>query len=200
MAVATIGRRGLIGALAVAMAMPAAARRPAPPREGLIWWAGPGGRHIHGRMAIPAPALGRQPAVLILGDGMAPDPVVLQAVETVAATGLIACTPDFAASGPTTPDWLRANTLATIRWLATNAYATGYVGAIGFGSGAARLAALAAAGNSGLAALALFPRPGWQPPRAITVPLDIATPSAAGTPARSAALADAIAFLKLRLR
>ena len=62
-------RRAFVAGLIAAAGVPAgAASRLPPPKIGAIRWPGPG-YDLHGYMAIPAKARGRQPAVLVLPDG-----------------------------------------------------------------------------------------------------------------------------------
>jgi dienelactone hydrolase len=104
---------------------------------GAIRWPGPG-HDLHGFMAIPAKAHGRQPAVLVLPDAGA-DRFALGLSDALAQAGFVACV----GKDPLSLD----EALASLRWLGTNAYATGKVGAVGTGAGVALIARIAAAGS-----------------------------------------------------
>ncbi len=136
-------RRTLLAMLAASAFAPGApAARIAPPdarvNDAAIRWPIGGGRVLHGYMAIPARARGRQPAVLVIGDGAAD--ALRATARAVAQAGFVACAPN----GPFAPgEAIAADMDATARWLAGNAYATGKVGAIGSGAGAAIVAGLA---------------------------------------------------------
>jgi hypothetical protein len=125
-----IRRRAFVaGTIALASFPAGAAKAPPPPKASLIHWPGPG-HDLHGFMAIPAKARGRQPAVLVLG----PAEDYARAVTVwIATIGFVACWPK--SNDP-------ADLLATIRWLATNAYGTGKVAAVLLGM-ADRLAPIA---------------------------------------------------------
>ena len=88
-------------------------------------------------MAVPAKAHGPQPAVLVLPDAGA-DPFALGLTDALALAGFVACV----AKTPLTVD----EATATIRWLGTNHYATGKVGIVAIGTGAAMAQSIAAAG------------------------------------------------------
>lgn len=129
-------RRAFVaGSIALATLPLRAAKRPLPPKVGAIRWPGPG-HDLHGYMAIPAKAHGRQPAVLVLPDAGA-DRFVLGLTDALALAGFVACV----ARDPLSLDEARAS----LRWLGTNAYATGKVAAVGLGAGAALIGLLAAA-------------------------------------------------------
>jgi len=121
-----LGRRAFVAGSVAASALPAFAGKPMPPKVGAIRW--PGSEHdLHGFMAIPAKAHGRQPAVLIVPDGDGADKFALSLTDWLALAGFVACIPRAL---PSLDD-----ALATVRWLATNRYATGKVAAIGLGRG-----------------------------------------------------------------
>jgi hypothetical protein len=97
-------------------------------------------------MAIPAKAYGPQPAVLVLPDGSS-DTFALSLTDALALAGFVTCAPKTALS------YDEAN--ATLHWLATNAYATGKVAAVGVGAGA-RLVERVATGEGSLSCGVLF--------------------------------------------
>ena len=137
----------LIEAIALA-AFPATAVKPlTPPKSANIHWQGPGGA-LHGYMAIPAKAHGAQPAVMVVHDAGGADAFIRNLTDRVAQAGFVACAPTRLAS--------LDEAAATVKWLATNAYATGKVGAIGIGWGGALLERVAALSPSGLAAIVNF--------------------------------------------
>lgn len=120
-------RRAFVAGSIALAALPLSAARPlAPPKVGAIRWPGPG-HDLHGFMAIPAKAHGRQPAVLVLPDTGA-DRFALDLTDALALAGFVACV----AKDPLSLD----EALASLRWLGTNAYATGKVAVIGLGAGA----------------------------------------------------------------
>jgi len=128
-------RTVVAGSIALAALPLRAAKAPPPPKVGAIRWPGPG-HELHGYMAIPARAHGRQPAVLVLPDAGA-DHFVLGLTDALALAGFVACV----AKEPLSLD----ESLASLRWLATNAYATGKVAAVGVGAGAALIGRIVAA-------------------------------------------------------
>lgn len=140
-----IGRRALLGAVGLA-AMPALGAKAGEIRLATIFWPGKDGQTLHGLMAIPARARGRQPAVLVLGD---PDTSGRAAIllTRLAENGLIACTSRTGLS--------LAEASATLLWLGTNRYTAGKVGVLGFGAGAALVEQLAGTGAP-FAARAIF--------------------------------------------
>jgi len=128
-------RRAFVaGLIATAGFTASSADRLSPPKIGAIRWPGPG-YDLHGYMAIPAKARGRQPAVLVLPDGGA-DTFALGLTDALAVAGFVTCAAKTALS------FNEAN--ATLHWLATNAYATGRVAAVGLGAGAALVERIAA--------------------------------------------------------
>jgi dienelactone hydrolase len=128
-------RRAFVaGSIALAALPLRAAKAPPPPKVGAIRWPGPG-HDLHGYMAIPAKARGRQPAVLVLPDAGA-DRFALDLTDALALAGFVACV----AKDPLSLD----EALASLRWLGTNAYSTGKVAAVGAGAGAALIGPLAA--------------------------------------------------------
>ncbi len=106
------------------------------------WPIGPG-RELHGYMAIPARARGRQPAVVVIGGRDTPDPFARQLVRSAARAGFVTCTANRAS---VLPDTIVDDMRATARWLADGRYGTGRVAAVGLGSGVATTLALAAEG------------------------------------------------------
>ncbi len=124
--------------LAAGLALPGAAiaAKLAPPdaevNEAAIRWPVSPTRELHGYMAIPAKARGRQPAVLVIGGRDTPDPFARQLVRSIAQTGFVACTANAAAI---MADTLADDMRATALWLANGRYGTGRVGAIGLDGG-----------------------------------------------------------------
>jgi len=113
-----ISRRAfVIGTTALTALRADAAKQASPPKASFIHWPGPG-HELHGFMAVDQKAHGPQPAVLVLGG----PPDYAQAVTIwLGAAGVFACWP----RSVTIPDLQ-----ATVRWLTTNAYATGKIGAV----------------------------------------------------------------------
>ncbi|WP_404711663.1 hypothetical protein [Sphingomonas sp. MMS24-J13] len=139
-----IDRRAL---LASGLMLPGAAlaAKLAPPdlevNEAAVHWPIGEGRELHGYMAIPARARGRQPAVLVIGGLDAPDSFARALAKSVAQAGFVACTVNRAT---TTPARLTDDMRATAAWLANGRYGTGRVGAIGVAGGVDTVIALAA--------------------------------------------------------
>jgi len=124
-------RRAFVTSTIALAGVPAwAARRGPPPKAAFIHWQGPG-HALHGFMAIPDKAHGRQPAVLVLGQS---DEYARAIAIWVATVGFVACWPKSLDT---------VDLLATIDWLATNTYGTGKVAAMLLGAGGDRLSALA---------------------------------------------------------
>lgn len=141
-------RRTFVAGSIAAAALPAfAARKPPPPKVGAIRWPGPG-YELHGYMAVPAKAHGHQPAVLVIPDTNGADRFALGLTDALALAGFVACIPSALAS--------LDEGLATVRWLATNSYATGQVGAVGIGWGTGLVERIAAAPDSMLACGVVF--------------------------------------------
>jgi dienelactone hydrolase len=137
------GRRAFVAGSIAAIALPAfAAKTPPLPKVGAIRWPGPG-YELHGFMAVPARARGPQPAVLVIPDTSGADTFALGVTDALALAGFVTCIPRALAS--------LDEGLATVRWLATNRYATGKVGAVGIGWGAGLLRQMVAAQDSQLA-------------------------------------------------
>jgi dienelactone hydrolase len=133
-------RRAFVAGSFALAAFPApAAKSPPPPKIGAIHWPGPG-YELHGYMAVPAKAHGPQPAVLVVHDSGGTDRFALGLTDALALAGFVACAPRKLAS--------LEEGVATVRWLATNAYATGKVAAIGLGWGGALVERIAAAPGS----------------------------------------------------
>lgn len=122
------------------------------------WPVGPA-RELHGYMAIPARARGRQPAVLIIGGGDTPDPASRALVRSTAQAGFVACTANRAAI---VPERLAEDMQASAAWLANGRYGTGRIGAIGVGAGLPVMLALVARGA--LTAAIALDDPGAAPP------------------------------------
>ena len=95
--------------------------------------------------------------MLVIGDSGTADPLAAWLVDRLADAGLVACLLDLSASkvaidAPIALD----DALASVRWLVTNRYATGRVGALGIGRGATLVRRLAvSAGDALTAAVAL---------------------------------------------
>lgn len=141
-------RRAFVtGSVALAAFPAAATRPPPPPKTANIHWPG-AGRELHGYMAIPAKARGAQPAVLIVPDVSGADPFARSLADQLATAGFVSCVPGQLAS--------LEDAAATVHWLATNAYATGKVAAVGLGSGGALVDRLAASPQPLLAAAVTF--------------------------------------------
>ncbi|WP_420139407.1 dienelactone hydrolase family protein [Sphingomonas sp.] len=148
------GRRTLIAGAAALAALPAVAARhpkppkaPPPPKTANIRWPGPG-HDLHGYMAIPAKAHGPQPAVLVVHDAGGADPFTRGLCDQLAAAGFVACAPIRLAS--------LEEAVATVHWLASNAYATGKVAGLGLGWGASLLERVAASPQPQLTAMVTF--------------------------------------------
>lgn len=145
-------RRDMVAALVLVAAAGSAQPRPAPVRSSSIRWSGANGRTLHGFMAIPGKARGRQPAVLVIAGATAlppvPDPVARTIVAQIANAGLLACTADNITG--------LADLQATVAWLRFNQYATGRVALVGAGLGTTTATRLAAVGEEGVAALLLL--------------------------------------------
>lgn len=147
-----LGRRAFVaGSIAVSALPVFAAKPPPPPKIGAIRWPGVAG-YLHGFMAIPAKAHGRQPAVLVIPETSNVDRFALSLTDTLALAGFVACVPKLLPS----PD----DAQTTLRWLATNRYATGKVAAIGFGPGAELINRIADDPQHLLAAGVTFGAPG----------------------------------------
>lgn len=144
MTAALIDRRML---LAAGLMVPAAAiaARLAPPDTALnaaaIRWPLGAGREMHGYMAIPARARGRQPAVLVIGGRDTPDAAARALVRAAAQAGFVSCTANTASL---IDDRLADDMAATAQWLANGRYGTGRIGAVGLAGGLAATSALAA--------------------------------------------------------
>lgn len=179
-------RRAFVAGSVAAVALPAwAAKGPPAPKVGAIRWPGPG-YELHGFMAVPAKAHGPQPAVLVVPDTTGVDKFALGLTDALARAGFVTCIPASLAS--------LDEGVATVRWLATNRYATGKVGAVGTGWGAALVGQMAGAPDAQLACAVLF---GGRPGAAASVPL-LALPSLAATTDPAAYVASwqqGIAFL-----
>ncbi|HWI87366.1 MAG TPA: hypothetical protein VNT42_13720 [Sphingomonas sp.] len=184
-----IGRRAFVTQTIALAAFPAgAAKSPPPPRIAAIRWRGPNG-DLHGFMAIPAKARGPQPAILITPGIDGVDQFSLELTDALAQAGFVACI----AKGLASLD----DAIATVRWLATNAYATGKVAAIGLGWGGDLVDRIAGSPQPLLTAGITF---GASETKIGSVPLLRLAPigSLAGN-AYEAAWRQAIAFLKEHL-
>ena len=151
-----LGRRAFVAGSVAAAALPAIARRaPEPPKIGAVRWPGPG-YELHGFMAVPARAHGPQPAVLVIPDTSGSDQFALGLTDALARAGFVACIPRALASIDEAD--------ATLRWLATNRYATGKVGAVGIGWGIGLVEQAAALPATRLSCGVLFGDGGRTPP------------------------------------
>lgn len=185
------GRRAFVAGSVAAIALPAlAAKAPRPPKIGAIRWPGPG-YEMHGFMAVPARAHGPQPAVLVVPDSEGADRFALGVTDALALAGFVTCIPRALAS--------LDEAMATVRWLATNRYATGKVGAVGFGWGARLLGQMVTVPDSPLDCAVAFGGDGSQD---VTPPLLGLPPlAAAADPAVYAAWwRQATDFLAIHLR
>jgi len=186
-------RRAFVAGSVVASALPALAakRTPPPPKVGAIHWPGPG-HDLHGFMAIPAKAHGRQPAVLVVPDISGADSFALSLTDALALAGFVACIPR------TFPSIDEA--LATVHWLSTNLYSTGKVAAIGLGQGGEMVRQIGGAPQGQLAAAILFGTAPLAQPEPPTLALDSAAQlAAAGRDVYDQAWQRAIDFLKEHL-
>ena len=135
------------GSIALTAFAGRAAKSPPPPKIGAIYWPGPT-HDLHGFMAVPAKARGPQPAVLVLPGPAGADQFALGLTDALALAGFVACVPK-------TPLALD-ECLATLRWLATNPFATGKVAAVGFGDRAGLVDRLSAAPDARLSCGVVF--------------------------------------------
>jgi len=135
------------GSIALTAFAGRAAKSPPPPKIGAIYWPGPT-HDLHGFMAVPAKAHGPQPAVLVLSGPAGADQFALGLTDALALAGFVACVPK-------TPLALD-ECLATLRWLATNPFATGKVAAVGFGDRAGLVDRLSAAPDARLSCGVVF--------------------------------------------
>ena len=140
-------RTFVVGTVALAAIRAAAAKPPPQPKAANIRWPGPG-HELHGYMAIPASAHGAQPSVMVVPDAAGAAAFTRSFVDRLALAGFVACAPSRLAS--------LDEGLATVRWLATNAYATGRVAAVGLGWGGALVDRIAASSQPLLAGAVTF--------------------------------------------
>lgn len=117
------GRRAFMAGT-LAASLPLHAAKLPPPKVGAVRWPGPG-YDLHGYIAVPAKAHGKQAAVLVLPDQAGADAFTLGLTDALALAGFVACIPKAVAS--------LDEAVATVRWLGSNAYATGKVAAVGNG-------------------------------------------------------------------
>jgi len=149
-----------------------------------VRWSVGGTRIMHGYMAIPSYARGRQPAVLVVHENRGLNDHIRDVARRVALNGFVALAPDFlSTSGGTPADQDAARDLigkldlaqtvrdgvATLRWLKGNRFATGKVGAIGFCWGGAMVNRLAVAGGDVLTAGVAYYGPAPDPSEAAQV-------------------------------
>lgn len=186
---------GLVGGVAItrasfgAIAPNAAVSANIPPddkrlKTSNIHWPLDNGRTMHGYMAIPAKAHGRQPAVMVVHDSRGLDDYTRDLARRIALAGFVTCAPDFlSAMGGTPADAASAGAMigrlrlhqtvadavATIRWLGTNRYATGKVGALGFFWGGALVDRIAIDAGPALTAAVSYYGPVPDPAEAIRV-------------------------------
>ena len=141
-------RRAFVAGSIATVGLPAlAAKTPPAPKVGAIRWPGPG-YELHGFMAVPAKAHGPQPAVLVVPDTSGADRFALGLTDALAQAGFVTCIPRALAS--------LDEGLATVRWLATNPYATGKVGVVGIGWGAGLVGQMAGAPDPEFACAVTF--------------------------------------------
>jgi dienelactone hydrolase len=141
-------RRAFVaGSIALAALPTAAAKRLPPPKIGAIYWPG-AGRVLHGYMAIPAKAHGPQPAILVLPGANGADRFAMGLTDALAVAGFVACLPKA--------PLLLEDGVASVRWLATNRYATGKVAAVGVGEGAALVQQLSVSSDAQLSCAVIF--------------------------------------------
>lgn len=187
-------RRAVVTRTMALAACPLAAtksRVPPPPRTANIRWPGPNDE-LHGYMAIPAKAKGRQPAVLIVHDAGGANAFTRSLTDRVALAGLLACAPTYLSS--------LADADATIRWLASNRYATGKVAAIGLGWGGELLQRVAEPEHPMLVAAVTFGTPSASQFAIPRLALDsIGQLAAAGDATYESAWGRTLAFLKEHL-
>jgi carboxymethylenebutenolidase len=149
-----------------------------------VRWTVGGDRILHGYMAIPAQARGRQPAVLVIHENRGLNDHIRDVTRRAALNGFVALAPDFLSTAGGTPaDEDAARTLIgkldlaqtvkdgtdTLRWLQKNRFATGKVGAIGFCWGGAMVNRLAVAAGDALTAGVAYYGPAPDPSEAIHV-------------------------------
>ncbi len=144
-----IARRAFVAGSIATIALPGIAKpsAPPPPKIGAIRWPGPG-YELHGYMAVPGNAHGPQPAVLVIPDDGEPDPFTLGLTDALARAGFVTCVPRGLAGID--------EATATLRWLATNRYATGKVGAVGIGGGIGLVGEIAALPDAQVSCGVLF--------------------------------------------
>jgi carboxymethylenebutenolidase len=133
---------------------------------------------MHGYMAIPAKAHGRQPAVMVVHGTSGLDDYTRDLARRIALAGFVTCAPDFLSMlGGSTPDAVKAqatidrldfhqtvaDAVATIRWLGSNRYATGKVGALGFFWGGGLVNRIAIASGPALTAAVSYYGPAPDP-------------------------------------
>jgi len=183
-------RRAFVAGSVATIALPAFAAKPQPaPKIGAIRWPGPG-YELHGFMAVPARAHGPQPAVLVVPDTSGADRFALGLTDALAQAGFVTCIPRALAS--------LDEGVATVRWLATNSYATGKVGAIGIGWGAGLVGQMASAPDPQLACAVTF---GGADAAGSVPSLNLPALASATDPATySASWQQAIEFLAVHLR
>jgi dienelactone hydrolase len=179
-----LGRRAFVVQTMALAALPAfAAKTPALPRIGKVRWPGPG-HDLHGYMAVPPKAHGPQPAVLVIHDPDGADTSAAGMADSLAEAGFVACTPAALAS--------LEDGIATVRYLATNAYATGKVAAVGIGWGGALVDRIAASPGNLLSCGVTFETSAAVAPSTLPM-LRFAEPGGADDYAR--AWREALAFL-----
>ena len=181
-------RRAMLCGIAALAGRGAFAREPII-RASAIRWSGAGGRALHGYMAIPQQAHGRQPAVLVIGEAHAlppvADPVARRLVEQLAAGGVLACTADNVVGV--------ADLRASLAWLRFNRYATGKVALAAIGTGVDAAARIVAGDGDIVGACLIVNGGSMRPPSNVpTLAIDWSEDATAVPPA-------AIAFLKEHL-
>ncbi|GGE94925.1 dienelactone hydrolase family protein [Sphingomonas prati] len=149
-----------------------------------VRWTVAPGRVMHGYMALPAKARGRQPAIMVIHENRGLNDYVRDVARRVALAGYVALAPDFLSTAGGTPadqDVARdmigkldlprivQDGVATLAWLKGNRYATGKVGVVGFCWGGAMVNRLAVAGGDALAAGVAYYGPAPDPSEAAKV-------------------------------
>ena len=144
-------RRLFLCGAAALVATAGQAAKPPVTATSRISWAGANGHVLHGYMAIPGKARGRQPAVLVIGEAgelpPAPDADARRLVEAIAAAGFVACTADHVTG--------LADLRASLTWLRSNRLATGRVALAAIGTAAETARRLLAADPGRVGALLL---------------------------------------------
>ncbi|HEX8445141.1 MAG TPA: dienelactone hydrolase family protein [Sphingomonas sp.] len=174
--------------LATIAADPAAAAIVAPDDKRLktsnVRWKMSETRLMHGYMALPANARGRQSSVMVIHENRGLNDHIRDIARRIALAGYVALAPDFLSGNggtPGDPDAARtligqldltqavADAVATTRWLRNNRFASGKVAALGFCWGGAMVNRLAIAAGDLLTAGVAFYGPAPDPAEALRV-------------------------------